>query len=91
MTLLVRVLLLEDDVATADAVRTGLERSGFAVTWAASGADALRSVAANRFEAAILDVMVPEGNGYDVLRELRGHGDDAIAWQQSPTGRKCSR
>ena len=71
MTVAVRVLLLEDDVATADAVRTGLERSGFTVTWAATAADAVRRVTDTRFAAAVLDVMVPQGSGYDALRELR--------------------
>jgi DNA-binding response OmpR family regulator len=72
----VRVLLLEDDVATADAVRAGLERSGFTVTWVATGAEARRTLADTRFVAAILDVMVPEGSGYDVLRDLRARDGD---------------
>ncbi len=71
-----RVLLLEDDVATADAVRAGLERSGFTVTWVATGAEARRTLADTRFAAAILDVMVPEGSGYEVLRNLRARDGD---------------
>ena len=71
-----QVLLLEDDTETADALRAGLERSGFAVTWSATADDAERQVAARRFEAVILDVMVPNGSGYDVLRRLRDGGDD---------------
>ena len=70
------VLLLEDDTATADALRAGLERSGFSVTWAAAADEAERHVTANRFVAVILDVMVPKGNGYDVLHRLRAGGDD---------------
>ena len=71
-----RILLLEDDVATADALRAGLERSGFTVSWAATGAEALLHVATNRFDAVVLDVMVPAGSGYDVLRRLRAGGDE---------------
>ena len=70
------LLLLEDDVATADALRAGLERSGFTVTWAAAADEAERRLAAQRFAAVILDVMVPKGSGYDVLRRLRDGGDD---------------
>ncbi len=70
------VLLLEDDTETADALRAGLERSGFAVTWSAAADDAERHVASRRFQAVILDVMVPRGSGYDVLRRLRDGGDD---------------
>src|SRR5438128_2264231 len=62
------LLLLEDDRATADALRVGLQRSGFTVTWAATADDAKRTVASERFDAVILDVMVPTGSGYDVLR-----------------------
>jgi DNA-binding response OmpR family regulator len=72
----VRVLLLEDDAATADALRTGLERSGFTVTWAATGAAALEDIAARGFDAVILDVMVPAGSGYEVLHHLRQNGQD---------------
>jgi len=72
----VHILLLEDDPPTADALRAGFTRSGFEVTWAASAADALAAVARTRFDAAILDVMVPGGSGYDVLADLRARGDD---------------
>lgn len=72
----VHILLLEDDVATADALRVGLERSGFTVTWVATCAEALSQIAARRFAAVVLDVMVPTGSGYDVLRRLRDAGDD---------------
>jgi len=70
------ILLLEDDAATADAVRAGLERSGFTVAWAATCAEALDHVATRRFEAVVLDVMVPAGSGYDVLHRLRESGDE---------------
>jgi len=72
----VHLLLLEDDAAAADALRAGLERCGFAVTWAATGAEALRQLGLRRFTVAVLDVMVPGGSGYDVLRHLRSAGDD---------------
>jgi len=72
----VHILLLEDDTETADALRVGLERSGFTVTWVATCADALSRIATNRFAAVVLDVMVPTGSGYDVLRRLRESGDD---------------
>jgi DNA-binding response OmpR family regulator len=72
----VQILLLEDDTETAAALRAGLERSGFTVTWAATGADALRDITANRFAAVVLDIMVPAGSGYDVLQRLRESGDD---------------
>jgi DNA-binding response OmpR family regulator len=75
MRLAMRVLLLEDDAATADALTAGLARSGFTITWAATAADALQHVATQRFDAVVLDVVVPAGSGYDVLQRLRADGD----------------
>jgi DNA-binding response OmpR family regulator len=67
----VRLLLLEDDLTAARAVATGLEAQGYCVTHAAHVADGLALVAAQEFDAAILDVMVPGGGGYRVLDALR--------------------
>jgi DNA-binding response OmpR family regulator len=66
-----RVLLLEDDVDTARAVESGLRASGFEVLWCGDAPSALREVAHYDFDAAVLDLMVPGGSGYDVMRELR--------------------
>ncbi len=71
-----RVLLLEDDGETAAALRAGLGRSGYDVAWAATAPEALARVDEARFDAVILDVMVPGGSGYDVVRRLRGRRDD---------------
>jgi DNA-binding response OmpR family regulator len=66
-----RILLLEDDEETAAALRSGLARSGYDVTWVASVQDALRDLSERRVDVAILDVMVPGGSGHDVVRWLR--------------------
>src|SRR5262249_34535426 len=71
-----QILLLEDDRETAEALRAGLERSGFDVTWAATAPEALERISQKRFGAIILDIMVPGGSGYDVVRRLRAEGDD---------------
>ena len=65
------LLLLEDDSQTARAVAQGLRESGYEVSRAASCGAALELVSNRHFDAAILDLMVPGGSGYDVLRELR--------------------
>jgi len=66
-----KVLLLEDDDETARALCEGLRERGFEPTHAASCPAALERVAAQRFDAAILDLGVPGGSGYDVLAALR--------------------
>jgi DNA-binding response OmpR family regulator len=67
----VRLLLLEDDQETADTLAQGLGREGHDVVVAHDVPEALARVAEGRFDAAVLDVMVPGGSGYDVLDVLR--------------------
>jgi DNA-binding response OmpR family regulator len=67
----VRVLLLEDDGETADTLAKGLGQEGHEVAVARDVASALALVAETSFDAAVLDVMVPGGSGYDVLEVLR--------------------
>ena len=67
----VRILLLEDDRETAAAVVAGLTTRGYEVCHAADSASALALEERHRFDAAILDLMVPGGSGYGVLQALR--------------------
>jgi two-component system OmpR family response regulator len=66
-----RLLLLEDDRETADALQKGLEREGQSVALASDAGTALELVAKENFPVAVLDVMVPGGSGYDVLEAVR--------------------
>jgi DNA-binding response OmpR family regulator len=67
----VRILLLEDDRETAETLARGLEKEGHEVATAAEVGSALALVARDRFDVAVLDLMVPGGSGYDVLDVLR--------------------
>jgi DNA-binding response OmpR family regulator len=67
----VRVLVVEDEVRQADAVRRGLEAEGFAVDIAGNGTDGLWLATEQPYDAIILDVMLPGINGYRVCAELR--------------------
>jgi len=69
-----RILLLEDDRETATALERGLAREGHEVLVALGVAQALKLVAAEGFDVAILDIMVPGGSGYDVLKQIRQDG-----------------
>ena len=69
--LMVRILLLEDDLVTAGAVASGLTHRGYEVEHAADVPSALAAIERIAFDAAVLDVMVPGGSGYDVLDALR--------------------
>jgi DNA-binding response OmpR family regulator len=67
----VRLLLLEDDQETADALANGLRREGHEVVVAGDVGGAHARISEERFDAAVLDLMVPGGSGYDVLDTLR--------------------
>ena len=67
----VRVLLLEDDQETAETLAKGLGQEGHEVAVARDVPTALARAAETSFDAAVLDLMVPGGSGYDVLEVLR--------------------
>lgn len=66
-----RVLLVEDDAETADAVRTVLTHWGHHVWTAADGATGLESAARHRPDVVLLDLSVPEMDGFEVARRIR--------------------
>ena len=66
-----RLLLLEDDQETAETLAKGLGQEGHEVAVARDVPTALALVAGTSFDAAVLDLMVPGGSGYDVLEVLR--------------------
>lgn len=70
-----RILIIEDDPVLSDGVRVGLSLAGATVDCVATCADARAAVAATRFDALVLDVMLPDGSGLGLLAELRAGRD----------------
>jgi CheY-like chemotaxis protein len=66
-----RLLVAEDEPLTARFLLSSLEAGGFDVTHAATGAEAMAAFAARRFDAAVLDINMPEADGFDVLEHVR--------------------
>ena len=66
-----RVLVVEDEVRQAAAVRRGLEAEGFAVDVAVDGAEGLWMATENDYDVIVLDVLLPRMNGFRVCAELR--------------------
>lgn len=66
-----RILLVDDDVQLASMLREFLELQGFRVDVVHDGAAALQAVAEQVPDLLVLDVMLPDINGFDVLRQLR--------------------
>jgi two-component system catabolic regulation response regulator CreB len=64
------ILLVEDEPAIADTVVYALATDGFSPHWAASGEAALAAAAARPFALAIVDIGLPDINGFELFRRL---------------------
>ena len=70
-----RLLVVEDDEILLDGLKVGLRICGFTVDAVSCVADADAAVAAESFDAVILDLMLPDGSGLDILASMRRSGD----------------
>jgi two-component system alkaline phosphatase synthesis response regulator PhoP len=66
-----RVVVVEDEQDVAELIRYNLAREGYEVVLAANGADALRLIQGARPDIVLLDIMVPQLNGWEVCRRLK--------------------
>jgi PAS domain S-box-containing protein len=66
-----RVLFVEDHADTARTMVKLLERSGYQVDWADCVASALQRAASQPFDVVVSDLGLPDGTGYDLMRELK--------------------
>jgi two-component system OmpR family response regulator len=73
-----RVLVVDDEATILDLLSGSLRFAGYEVVTAASGAGALRAAAASRPDLVLLDVMMPEGDGFEVVRRMRAAGGPEI-------------
>jgi len=69
-----KILVVEDEKKTAAYLRKGLSESGFVVDVAGHGEDGLHLALRGDYDLLILDVMLPQREGWSVLSELRGSG-----------------
>lgn len=69
-----RLLVIEDEARIADLVKAGLVRAGFAVDVVAQCADARLALAVTPYDAAVVDLGLPDGDGVSLVRELRTEG-----------------
>ncbi|MGD8625555.1 MAG: response regulator transcription factor [Anaerolineae bacterium] len=74
MTQYNQILLVEDDQAVAQSLCAGLAREGYAVTWKASGLEAIAYARDRHPHLVLLDVRLPDLSGFDVCREMRQLG-----------------
>jgi DNA-binding response OmpR family regulator len=66
-----KILLVEDEAHVVSFIKKGLFEEGFVVSVAFDGKSGLNLALENNFDLIILDIMLPEVNGYDVCKEIR--------------------
>jgi DNA-binding response OmpR family regulator len=71
-----RVLVVEDEAPIRDGLLSLLRSQGLVAEGAPDGRAALEVLSRARFDLVVLDLMLPHVNGLDVLRSVRGRGDD---------------
>lgn len=67
-----RVLVVDDHTEIQDSFREMLEQMGYVVNVSPDGYDAIKQLMATRFDLVLLDINMPEKDGYVVAKELRG-------------------
>ena len=70
-----RILVVEDDPVLSNGLKVGLGLAGATVDQVSTRADALAALASSTFDAIVLDLMLPDGSGLDVLRKMRSDKD----------------
>lgn len=73
-----RILMIEDDETLSSMTVDYLSGFGMAVTVAATVAEGRRQMSAQGFDALLLDVMLPDGDGFELCREVRARSDIPI-------------
>ena len=69
------IFLLEDDEAIGIGLTYSLENEGYSVTLAKTVSEGIKTIAENDFSLYILDLTLPDGNGYNVCKKIKEKGD----------------
>ena len=69
-----KIMLIDDDESLQVLIGQIAERDGYEYCCAANGAEGLSMLRAERPDSLILDVMLPDTNGYDICETIRGEG-----------------
>ncbi|NAW58109.1 MULTISPECIES: response regulator [unclassified Vibrio] len=69
-----KILLIEDDAHIAHFLTNGFQQEGCAITHVNNGVDGLYQAVSESFDVIVLDIMLPQKDGFEVLAQLRGEG-----------------
>ncbi len=80
------ILIVEDDRSIALGLRLNLRKDGHEVRMASDGEIGLRMALEPEVDLIVLDVMLPQRNGYELLKEVRRRGSTAAVLMLTATG-----
>ncbi len=66
-----KILLVEDDVRNAEMVNSTIKRWDHQIAWASTGKEAMEKARKNTFDLVLLDIMLPDVMGYELIPEFR--------------------
>ncbi|PIY80339.1 MAG: DNA-binding response regulator [Candidatus Pacebacteria bacterium CG_4_10_14_0_8_um_filter_42_14] len=66
-----KILAIEDDRELATNLKLSLQKEGFVVDTSRSKEDGLTNIEVNEYDCVVLDINLPDGNGFEILKELR--------------------
>src|SRR5688572_10065853 len=69
-----KLLVVEDDAVLGKALKKGLSEAGNECDWVRDGRKGLACASSQQYDAVVLDLLLPDLAGIDVLRSLRGEG-----------------
>ncbi|AWI03386.1 response regulator transcription factor [Clostridium drakei] len=72
------ILIVDDEKEIRELMRLYIEKEGFCVIQAENGLEALKQAASERIDLAVIDIMMPELNGYQLMKSLREHSNIPI-------------
>lgn len=73
------ILVIEDDRFIGEMYVRSLRHEGYDVDWVVDGNDGIVAALNKHYDVMLLDIMLPEKRGTEILKELRGNGEDKIA------------
>lgn len=68
-----RILIIEDDLDTAELERDYLQTSGYQTQIVRDGEQGIKQACTGGYDLAVVDLMLPQKNGYEVVKEIRRH------------------
>lgn len=70
------ILIIDDDIDAAELLKTFMEQNGHKVIQAFTAKDGMRELFAKKPDAVFLDILLPDGSGLDLLKEIKAKDQD---------------